>query len=142
MGSWSLSGLHSANAARVLNKSESSLRTGERRLLHLGSCARQCLVQTVLQRAKTRGVDMPQGRLRDEGIQKYGLTQSCHFWRCQDCGTTYPEINGKVSCNGRAIEVCECSDGTDSPWTGSKLPGSRPTVEALSSGTLAPGLWD
>lgn len=88
---------------------------------------------------------MPQGRLIDEGIHKLGINQSYRYWTCVDCGTTYPEIEGVVSCNGKAIKVCECSDGTDSPWLGSKLPrlkaeAEAETAKALTLGTLAPGL--
>ena len=45
------------------------------------------------------------GHLSNIGYHYLGNTQY-RFFRCNDCQTLYPEIDGRIRCNQRAIEVC------------------------------------
>ena len=48
------------------------------------------------------------GRLECTGYRFLGKA-TYEYWECVDCQTTYPVIDGVISCNGRAITKCLCS---------------------------------
>lgn len=56
------------------------------------------------------------GELVYDGFHKLGL-QRYHFSRCVDCGSLYPHIDGRISCNRVAIVTC--------PWHGPDSPANR-----------------
>lgn len=56
------------------------------------------------------------GELVHDGQHKLGL-DAYDYWRCIDCGTTYPVLGwGKPSCNGHKIDLCPFCRPDSEPW--------------------------
>jgi len=56
------------------------------------------------------------GKLIEIGIKTYGL-QKYNFFECEDCKTIYPEMCGKIICNGHIIDQCPWCRPDSRPWT-------------------------
>ena len=56
-------------------------------------------------------VGVEKGHLRRAGFKPYGAYWRYMFWSCMSCGTLYPEIRGRISCNGAGISRCLCAEG-------------------------------
>ena len=57
------------------------------------------------------------GVLKPVGRRMLGVLDSYDYWRCSDCGTFYPKIDGTVKCNGQPIGACPWCRQNSAPWT-------------------------
>lgn len=42
------------------------------------------------------------------------------FFKCSDCVTTFPEIDGEIRCNGQHISLCPWCREDSQPWKGGR----------------------
>jgi rubrerythrin len=57
------------------------------------------------------------GALQFIGRKSLGLYAENDYFRCSDCGTDYPRIDGVIRCNGFTISSC--------PWCGTDKRSNR-----------------
>lgn len=51
-------------------------------------------------------------------IGRFKLARQVYdYFRCVDCGTEFPEIDGSASCNGHKISRCPWCRPDSKPWT-------------------------
>jgi len=53
---------------------------------------------------------METGKLINIGVHPLGINAQFEFWECLDCGTRYPQINGRITCNDKVISRCLCAE--------------------------------
>jgi len=63
------------------------------------------------------------GKLVSIGRHNLGASQRYEYFRCVDCGTDYPAVNGFApSCNHHEISRCPYCSPTSKPWTNGRGP--------------------
>jgi hypothetical protein len=45
-----------------------------------------------------------------------GLLGPWDYYKCANCSTSFPEIDGEIRCNGHAIELCPWCRADSAPW--------------------------
>lgn len=56
------------------------------------------------------------GALESAGRAHLGLLEY-GWYRCTNCKTSYPVIDGAIRCNGHSIELCPWCRVDSKPWT-------------------------
>lgn len=56
------------------------------------------------------------GELVEDGVKALGMEGGFLWFRCLDCGTTFPMIGGLIMCNGHSIAVCPWCRPDTKPW--------------------------
>lgn len=56
------------------------------------------------------------GMLYSIGHGKIGIIHGYEFFKCKDCKTIYPKINGVIMCNGHYIVKCPWCREDSEPW--------------------------
>lgn len=56
------------------------------------------------------------GELTYVGAHTIGKHKVYDIYKCNECGTEYPVLDGKIMCNGDEIDLCPWCREDSKPW--------------------------